>query len=103
LDHNQNTYPVIKPRHNLFATRDRKQERAATITATFLTNTMKRFVVFIVLLGLLIMGEYYFLTEVITQKRGWVIVASLLVSVICLYFLIRFYKRSIISSRPTGS
>jgi uncharacterized BrkB/YihY/UPF0761 family membrane protein len=64
---------------------------------------MKRFVVFIVLLSLLIVGEYYFLTEVITQKRGWVIAGSLLVSVVCLYFLIRFYKRSIISSRPTGS
>ncbi|MBB1286702.1 hypothetical protein HRH25_20145 [Flavisolibacter sp. BT320] len=64
---------------------------------------MKRFVVFIVLLSLLIVGEYYFLTEVITQKRGWVIGGSLLVSVVCLYFLIRFYKRSIISSRPTGS
>ena len=71
--------------------------------AYFLTNTMRRFVVFIILLSLLIVGEYYFLTEVITHKRVWVIAGSLLVSVICLYFLIRFYKRSIISSRPTGS
>ncbi|HEV7334096.1 MAG TPA: hypothetical protein VGN63_23895 [Flavisolibacter sp.] len=64
---------------------------------------MKRFLIFIILLLLLIVGEYYFLTEVITQKRVWVIAVSLLVSVICLYFLIRFFKRTIISSRPSGS
>jgi cation transport ATPase len=92
---------VIKLRSEQFATRKPKKEKAAA--AIVATNTMKRLVVFILLLSLFIVGEYYFLTELITQKRAWVISASLLVTVICLYFLIRFFKHSLISSRSTGS
>lgn len=101
LDCHQNYYSVIKLLSEQFATRIPKKEKAAA--AIVATTTMKRFVVFIILLSLFIAGEYYFLTELITQKRAWVISASLLVSVISLYYLIRFFKHSLISSRPTGS
>ncbi|NTS43172.1 hypothetical protein HRG84_19975 [Flavisolibacter sp. BT320] len=92
---------MIKLRSEPFATRNPNKERAAA--AIVATNTMKRFVVFIVLLSFFIIGEFYFLTELITQKRIWVIGVSLLLTVTCLYLLIRFFKHSLISSRPTGS
>jgi peptidoglycan hydrolase CwlO-like protein len=59
---------------------------------------MKKFIVFIVLLSLLIVSEYYFLTEVFTQKRTWVLAVTLLVTLVCLYSLFRYFKRSLFSS-----
>jgi hypothetical protein len=47
---------------------------------------------------LLIVAEYYFLTEFFSQKRVSVIVVCLLVIVACLYGLTRFFKRSYFSS-----
>ena len=64
----------------------------------FLPGNMKRFLVFILLLSLLITAEYYFLTEMFTQKRPLILAASLLVVILCLYRLIRFFKRSVFSS-----
>lgn len=71
---------------------------AAANAASLFPTTMKRFIVFIFLLSLLIVAEYYFLTEVFTQKRPLVISISLAVVAGCLYSLIRFFKRSVFSS-----
>jgi ABC-type uncharacterized transport system permease subunit len=91
----------IKP---IVSVRKQNSERAAAAVAVPLfTNTMKRFLIFIILLSLLIVGEYYFLTEIFTQKRVLVIAGSLVVAILCVYLLIRFYKRSVISSRTMTS
>ncbi|WP_121352363.1 hypothetical protein [Flavisolibacter nicotianae] len=59
---------------------------------------MKKFLIFILILSLLIVSEYYFFTEIFTQKRIPVIAVTGLVILICLYRLIRIFKRSILSS-----
>ncbi|HET7897309.1 MAG TPA: hypothetical protein VFL47_06560 [Flavisolibacter sp.] len=59
---------------------------------------MKKFLVFLIILLLLIGSEYYFLTELFTQKRLPILAASLAVTLACLYFLFRYFKRSLFSS-----
>lgn len=59
---------------------------------------MKRFLVFIVLLLLLIVAEYYFFTEIFSYKRLLILAMSGMVAMGCLFCLIRFFKRSVISS-----
>jgi hypothetical protein len=89
---------VIKLK-DIVSTRQRLNKRAAvTKTASLFPNTMKKFLVFILILSLLIVSEYYFFTEIFTQKRPLVIAVSAVVIAACLYRLIRFFKRSFISS-----
>lgn len=78
--------------------RQRSSERAAAdIAASLFSNTMKKFFVFILILLSLIVSEYYFLTEIFTQKRIPVLVVSFVVTIVCLYCLIRYFKRSVFS------
>ncbi len=70
----------------------------AAANAAPLFNAMKRFVVFIMILLLLIVSEYYFLTEFFGHKRVPVIAFSLTAAILCLFYFIRFFKRSVISS-----
>lgn len=62
------------------------------------STTMKEFVVFILILSLLIAAEYYFFTEIFTHRRIAVIAVSLMVVLLCLFQLVRFFRRSFISS-----
>lgn len=62
------------------------------------STTMKEFIVFILILSLLIAAEFYFFTEIFTHRRVAVIIVSLVVIVACLYQLVRFFRRSFISS-----
>jgi hypothetical protein len=78
--------------------RNLSRDRVVVPTAVFLSTAMKKFIVFILVLSLLIAAEYYFLTELFTQKRAAVIACTLLVIVGCLIYLTRFFKRSYISS-----
>jgi hypothetical protein len=64
---------------------------------SFSTN-MKDFLVFVLILSLLIAAEYYFFTEIFTQRRVVVIVISLTVVLLSIYQLVRFFRRSFISS-----
>jgi heme/copper-type cytochrome/quinol oxidase subunit 4 len=89
---------VIRPQR-IVLIRSRKSKRTAAIPAASLfSTTMKKFIAFILVLSLLIVAEYYFLTEFFSQKRVSVIVVCLLVIVACLYGLTRFFKRSYFSS-----
>ncbi|MDQ3277952.1 MAG: hypothetical protein M3Q06_06485 [Bacteroidota bacterium] len=94
---------MIKTEPTVSVRKQKSKEAAAVLASSHLTNTMKRFLIFIILLSLLIVGEYYFLTEMFTQKRPGVIAGSLGIAILCVYFLVRFYKRSIISSPTTAS
>jgi hypothetical protein len=94
---NQNYRSLIKK--NIVSVRNRTSKRAAAkIAASLFTNTMKKFIIFILILLLLIVSEYYFLTEIFTQRRLMVIAPSCLLIVLCLFGLVRFLKRSVISS-----
>jgi hypothetical protein len=77
--------------------RYRISKREAAAAAAPFSATMKKFIVFILVLSLLIAAEYYVLTEFFTQKRPSVIGLSLMVVIGCLFFLSRFFKRSIVS------
>ena len=65
---------------------------------TLFSNTMKKFFIFLFTLLILIGSEYYFLTELFAQKRIPVLAVSLLVTIGCLFFLFRYFKRSIFPS-----
>ena len=71
---------------------------AAAKAASLFPSNMKKFLAFILILSLLIVSEYYFFTEIFTQKRVAILVVSALVILLCLYRLIRIFKRSFISS-----
>ena len=71
---------------------------AAVNAAALFPSTMKKFIVFILLLSLLVVSEYFFLTEIFSQKRVPVLAGTLLVTLSCLYSLFRYFKRSVLSS-----
>lgn len=56
---------------------------------------MRKFFVFISSLAVLITAEYYFLTEIFSQKRLPVLVISLLLVLLCILVFIRFFKKSV--------
>jgi hypothetical protein len=87
---------VQKPRSTQ-SVRYRNVKREAVQTATLPSSTMKKFVVFILVLSMLIAAEYYFLTELFSQKRTSVLATTLVLIMGCLYYLTRFFKRSYIS------
>ena len=89
---------MSKPKTIVSASNRTNKRAAATNAASLFSNSMKQFIVFIFLLTLLIVAEYYFLTEVFTQKRLFVVAGSLAIVLGCLYSLIRFFKRSVFSS-----
>ena len=60
---------------------------------------MKKFLVFILVLALLIASEYYFLTELFSQKRVVILSTSLLGIFVCIYALIKFFKKNILSPK----
>jgi heme/copper-type cytochrome/quinol oxidase subunit 4 len=71
----------------------------AAIPAAFpLSTAMKKFIVFILVLSLLIIAEYYFLTEFFTQRRVPVILICLMAIIGCLYGLSRFFSQRYFSS-----
>lgn len=90
-------YPMIEPQR-IESVRHRTHKKAGRLYGSpFSTGTMKKFLVFILLLTLLVAAEYYFFTEIFTQKRPLIIVLSLAAMLACLYQLVRFFKRSFIS------
>lgn len=89
----------VKEPVEIVSTRRETSRRAAkTKVASLLPDTMKKFLIFILILSLLIVSEYYFFTEIFTQKRIPVIAVTGIVILLCLYRLIRIFKRSIVSS-----
>jgi hypothetical protein len=88
---------VKKPKTTVFI-RYRNSNSTVVPAAAFISTTMKKFIVFILVLSLLIAAEYYFLTELFTQKRIAIIACTLLVIVGCLCYLTHFFKRSYFSS-----
>lgn len=66
--------------------------RERLLGAAFLF-VMKKLGIFIVLLLLLIVSEYFFLNELFSQKRTYVILLSLLCSLVFIVFVIRFFKK----------
>ena len=63
--------------------------------------TMKKFIVFIIFLLLLIVSEYYFLNEMFSHKRVFILMLSLLGVVVCIYAVIRFFKKNILNPKQT--
>ena len=59
---------------------------------------MKKIIIFIVALFLLIASEYYFLTEVFTQKRIPAMAGSFTLILCCIFIFLRFFKKTVISS-----
>lgn len=64
---------------------------------------MKKFIQFILFLFVLIVSEYYFFIELFAQKRAWVLLPSLLVMGGAIYGILRFAKKTIISSKGSAS
>lgn len=57
---------------------------------------MKKFLIFIFLITILIMGEYYFINEVFAQRRLLVMGTSLFVIIVSVYTIFRFAKKRFI-------
>jgi hypothetical protein len=92
------TYPVHKMK-TIESIRYRiTKVQAVENAAAFFSITMKKFFVFILVLSSMVVAEYYFLTEIFMQRRFYVIAISLAVILLALLILIRFFKRSFISS-----
>jgi len=89
---------MLKPKYIVSVRRRTSKRAAAIVAATLFSNDMKKFIRFITILSLLIVSEYYFLTEVFSQRRVFILIISLLVIFACIYGLVRFFKRSFISS-----
>jgi hypothetical protein len=60
---------------------------------------MKKFLTFILFLVVLILSEYYFLNEVFAHKRMFILLPSLLLSVLCIFAIVRFFKKFILPSK----
>jgi hypothetical protein len=92
------TYPVHKMK-TIESIRYRiTKVQAVENAAAFFSITMKKFFVFILVLSSMVVAEYYFLTEIFMQRRFSVIAISLAVILLALLILVRFFKRSFVSS-----
>ncbi len=74
----------------------KQAEGMAAKDAAFSFILMKKFLVFIFFLFLLIAAEYYFLTEIFTQKRLPVLSGSLVLIVVCMVVFVRFFRKSVL-------
>lgn len=57
---------------------------------------MKKFLIFILVLLLLIISEYFLVNELFSHKRPPVLLLSLLGTVLCIYGVIKFFKKNIL-------
>lgn len=62
---------------------------------------MKKFLIFISFLVLLIVSEYFLLTELLSHKRATVLLLSLLATVACIYAVIKFSKKNILPAKQS--
>lgn len=62
---------------------------------------MKKFLNFIIVLLLLVVSEYFLLTELFSQKRVPVLSLSLVVTLVCIYGVIKFFKKNILTAKHT--
>ena len=60
---------------------------------------MKKFITYIFFLTVLIISEYYFFTEIFSQKRMPVLMASSLVMLATIFGIFRFAKKNIINAK----
>jgi hypothetical protein len=60
---------------------------------------MKKFLIFIFLLTVLIVAEYYFFIEMFSQKRAVILLPGLLVMGLSIYAIFRFAKKNIINPK----
>lgn len=62
---------------------------------------MKKFLIFILFLLLLILSEYFLLNELFAQKRIFILLPSLVITVLCIYAVIKFFKKYILPVKQT--
>jgi hypothetical protein len=62
---------------------------------------MKRFLLFILFLTVLIAAEYYFFTELFSEKRLAVLLPSLLIMAVSIFGIFRFAKKTLSQSKQT--
>jgi hypothetical protein len=62
---------------------------------------MKRFLIFILFLGFLILAEIYFLTEIFSKKRVLIMLPSLLIALISIIAIFRYFKKYILPSKQS--
>jgi len=62
---------------------------------------MKKFLVFILFLSLLILSEYFLLNELFSDRRVFILLPSLLGTLLCIYAVIKFFKKYILPARHT--
>ena len=63
---------------------------------------MKKFLIFIFLLTVLIIAEYYFFIEIFSQNRTIVLLPGFLVMALAIYAIFRFAKKNILNTKPTS-
>jgi hypothetical protein len=62
---------------------------------------MKKFLIFILFLLLLIVSEYLLLNELFSHKRTGILLLSLLGTLLCIYALIKFFKKYILPAKQS--
>jgi len=62
---------------------------------------MKKFFTFILFLLLLIISEYYFLSEMFSHQRLAILSISLLGIVFCILAFLRFFKKNILPAKQS--
>jgi len=65
----------------------------------FLIMFMKKFLIFSFLLLLLIISEYFLLNELFSYRRLFILLPSLLGTLVFIYILIRFFKKYILPAK----
>jgi hypothetical protein len=58
---------------------------------------MKKFLIFIFFSVLLILSEYFLLNELFAYRRLPILLLSLVATIACIYALVKFFKKSILS------
>lgn len=67
--------------------------------SSFISHFMRKFLIFIGFLFLLILSEYFLVTELFGQKRPLVLIISLMSSIIFIIAAYRFFKKNFLTSK----
>ncbi len=62
---------------------------------------MKKFVVFAILILMLIVSEYLLLSELLAQKRYYILLPGLLLTVFCIYAIKKAFKKYVLQGKHT--
>ncbi|HEX6333588.1 MAG TPA: hypothetical protein VFZ78_05125 [Flavisolibacter sp.] len=62
---------------------------------------MKKFLLFIFLFTILIVGEYYFFNEIFSRQRMVVLIPSFVIIILGIYSIFRFAKKILVNPKQT--